>query len=59
MEVLYFLIPVSLLMAGGGLVGFVWAVRSGQFSDLASPGQKLLVDDFETEDARVSDKLNS
>lgn len=49
MEVLYFLIPVSFLLAGGALFGFIWAVRNGQFEDLAAPGQRLMMDPGEVE----------
>ena len=42
MEVLYFLVPLSLALACGGLAGFMWAARSGQFDDLSSPAEALL-----------------
>ena len=45
MDVLLFLIPLSFLMAGGGLAAFLWAVRSGQMDDLERPGQMVLLDD--------------
>jgi cbb3-type cytochrome oxidase maturation protein len=42
---------IVLLIAAGGLValgflaGFIWAVGSGQFDDLATPPVRLLVDE--------------
>ena len=45
MEVLFFLIPISLVLAGGGLVSCVWAIRNGQFDDLQSPAQRLVLED--------------
>lgn len=47
MEALYLLIPISLLLAGGALVSFIWAVKSGQFSDLSSPGERIVFEEFE------------
>lgn len=34
MNVLVYLIPVAVLLGAIGLVGFLWALRSGQFDDL-------------------------
>lgn len=47
MEILMFLIPLSFLMAGLGLLAFIWATRRGQFDDLKSPAQSILVDETE------------
>jgi cbb3-type cytochrome oxidase maturation protein len=46
-DVLYFLIPVSLVLAGGGLLACVWAIKSGQYDDVESPAQKLVFEDKE------------
>lgn len=46
MEVLFFLIPLSLVMAFGGLVAFGWCVRSGQFDDLDTPAERLVREEF-------------
>lgn len=45
MEILYLLVPLSvvLVFAIGGL--FWWAVRSGQFEDLEGPAHRILMDD--------------
>lgn len=42
MEVLYFVIPLALLMGGGFILAFAWATRSGQFDDLETPGLRVL-----------------
>lgn len=47
MEVLFFLIPLSLILAGVGLCACVWAIRSGQFDDVDSPAQRLVFDDLQ------------
>lgn len=45
MNVLLFLIPVALLLGGGGLVAFIWALRSGQYDDPEGDAQRILLDD--------------
>lgn len=45
MEILYLLIPLSLLLVL--LIGIIfwWASKSGQFDDLSGPGFRILMDD--------------
>ncbi len=45
MEILYLLIPLSVLLVF--LIGavFWWSVKSGQFDDLEGPGYRILMDD--------------
>lgn len=45
MNILLFLIPVSLIMIGAAALIFVWAVRHGQFEDLDTPALDVLRDD--------------
>ena len=45
MEVLYLLIPISLLLLGGIVWILLWAVRSGQFDDLEGPAHRILLDE--------------
>ena len=42
MTVIIILIIVSILVAGGFLVAFFWAVRSGQYDDTYSPSVRIL-----------------
>lgn len=44
MSVLYLLIIVGILVAGGFLAAFVWAVRSGQYDDDYTPSVRILFD---------------
>jgi len=45
MEVIYLLIPLSLVLVAV-IIGFVvWAIRSGQFEDLERPAHRILDDD--------------
>lgn len=45
MSILYIIVPITLLLAGGFLVLFFWAVNKGQFEDLVTPAHAMLVDD--------------
>ena len=45
MNVLLFLVPISLLLVGLALAVFAWAVRSGQFEDLDTPSLDILGDE--------------
>ncbi|WP_339807091.1 cbb3-type cytochrome oxidase assembly protein CcoS [uncultured Marinobacter sp.] len=45
MEILVFLIPVSLILVAGGIVLFNWAVKNGQYDDLEGPAHHILYDD--------------
>jgi cbb3-type cytochrome oxidase maturation protein len=44
MSVIVLLIVAGGLVAGGFLVAFVWAVRSGQFDDTFTPAVRVLLD---------------
>lgn len=45
MEILYLMVPLGLALVGIGLWAFFWAVGSGQFDDLDSPGWSVLDDE--------------
>ena len=45
MEILFLLIPLSVLIALGIGVAFWWSAENGQFDDLQGPGQRILMDD--------------
>ncbi len=45
MSVLLYLIPIALFLGLLGLVGFLWALRSGQFDDLDGAAYRILFDD--------------
>jgi cbb3-type cytochrome oxidase maturation protein len=44
-NVLAILIPAALLLGLVGLVAFLWALRSGQFSDMDGAAERILIDD--------------
>ena len=45
LEVLYLLIPASVLLAGVALILFIWAIHTGQFDDLETPALRVLFED--------------
>jgi cbb3-type cytochrome oxidase maturation protein len=45
MEILYLLIPMSVVLVFIIAVIFWWSLRSGQFEDLEGPGYRILMDD--------------
>nr|WP_325252420.1 cbb3-type cytochrome oxidase assembly protein CcoS [Amylibacter sp.] len=45
MNVLVILIPVSLILGGIGLVGFLWTVRSSQYDDPEGSAARILMED--------------
>jgi cbb3-type cytochrome oxidase maturation protein len=47
MDLVFFLLPLSLILACVGVWAFIWATRSGQFDDLETPAQRVLFDDEE------------
>jgi cbb3-type cytochrome oxidase maturation protein len=49
MTVLFIVLPLALIFAGGALFAFIWAVRGGQFDDLATPPVRILHDGDETD----------
>jgi cbb3-type cytochrome oxidase maturation protein len=45
MSVIIILIIIGIIVAGGFLAGFIWAVKSGQYDDTYSPAVRMLFDD--------------
>jgi len=45
MFILFGLIIISLLVATGFLIAFLWAVQNGQFEDDYTPSVRMLFDD--------------
>lgn len=49
MTILLYLIPAALALGLLGMLGFLWALKSGQFEDLEGAGQRVLFDDADAE----------
>jgi cbb3-type cytochrome oxidase maturation protein len=45
MTILYFLIPLALLLMAGALWALFWAIRTGQFDDLETQGWSVVLDE--------------
>jgi cbb3-type cytochrome oxidase maturation protein len=41
-NVLYMMIPISLLLGGGFLFAFIWSIGAGQNDDLETPALRIL-----------------
>ena len=50
MDILYLLIPLSLVLVFFIAVFFWWSLRSNQYDDLDGPGYRILMDDDSTTD---------
>lgn len=57
MEILYFLIPFSVVLVFAIALAFWWSVRSGQFDDLEGPGFRILMDDDRVADEESVDPI--
>ena len=49
MKIILLLIIISLILAIGFLISFLWAVKSGQYEDDYTPSVRILFDDEEIE----------
>lgn len=45
MSILFILIILGIIMAGGFLAAFIWAVKAGQYDDDYSPSVRILFDE--------------
>ncbi len=49
MNIIFLTLGVSIAIAISFLFAFIWAARKGQYDDLETPGHRMLLDDYETE----------
>jgi cbb3-type cytochrome oxidase maturation protein len=45
MSVIFLLIPLSIVIASGFLLAFIWAVTTGQYEDTQTPSFRVLLDE--------------
>ena len=45
MSILFYLIPLAIVLLIFAIWAFFWAVRTGQFDDLDTPAVRILLDD--------------
>ena len=55
MNVLVFLIPVSLALGLGGLIAFLWTLKHGQYEDLDGDAARVLLEQSDDEPSQKSD----
>jgi cbb3-type cytochrome oxidase maturation protein len=52
MTSILYLIPAALLLGALGLLGFLWALKSGQYDDLDGSAERILHEDDGVKDDR-------
>ncbi len=52
MDILYLLIPLSLVLVFVIAALFWWSLKTGQYEDLEGPGHRILMDDDEPDIGR-------
>ena len=45
MEIMYLLVPISVVLVFLIGIAFWWSLRSGQYDDMEGPGYRVLMDD--------------
>lgn len=56
MSALFVLIGISLLVAIGFLIAFIWSVKKGQYEDECTPAIRMLLDDEITKSEKPNNK---
>ena len=59
MGAIYVLIGVSLVVALGFLLAFLWSVRDGQYDDDLSPSVRILMEDRSSNDPSTKTESES
>ncbi len=59
MDILYLLIPLSLVLVFVIAALFWWSLKTGQYEDLEGPGHRILMDDDETERQETGSTVDS
>lgn len=61
MEIIFVLVPLSLVLVAAAIWAFYWATKNGQFDDLDSPALSVLDEPEEIDDLddTVSDNLSN
>lgn len=57
MDVIYWLVPISIFILFLAIAIFFWAVKADQFKDLDSPAVDILFDDDEEQSPANSNRL--
>ncbi len=57
MNVILYLLTLSLTIGGAGLFAFLWTLRSGQYEDMEGAANRILFDDAEASPRRCRSAL--
>jgi cbb3-type cytochrome oxidase maturation protein len=58
MKIIFFLILVSVVLAAGFLIVYIWAARNGQFDDDYTPAMRILFDDASVASEKIIPALD-
>jgi cbb3-type cytochrome oxidase maturation protein len=53
MSAIYFILPIALFLGIFFVIGYIWAVKKGQYDDLTTPAMRMLFDD-----KNINQKIN-
>lgn len=56
MDILFLLIPLSVILVVFIAAAFLWAVKAGQFEDMQGPAHRILMDDDKPPGKKLSDE---
>ena len=56
MEIIYLLIPITLILGAIIVWVFMWAVKTDQFEDLEGPAHRIIMDDDDKVDNSEDNK---
>lgn len=59
MEVLYLIIPITLILVTVIIVFLWWSSRSGQYDDMEGPAWRILMDDDTPKNEEPADKTDN
>ena len=56
MSIVILLAVIGVIVAGGFLIAFIWAVKNGQYDDTESPAVRMLFDDSKPVQNKIEDQ---
>jgi len=56
MNIIFLTLGISILIAIVFLMAFIWATKKGQYDDLKTPSERMLLDDYEIKETKKDDK---
>lgn len=56
MNIIFLTLGISITMALLFLFAFIWATKKGQYDDLTTPSERMLIDDYEIKETKKEDK---